>query len=828
MVLSMEEDFNSVLEQMTLAEKIRLCHGCDSMSVGDIPRLGIGRVTMVDGPQGVRLEDGRTTTALPCGIALAACFNVKLAEEYGALLARECLANDIQVSLGPGFNLMRTPLNGRNFEYYGEDPVLAGEIAAGYIHGCQELGVAACPKHIALNNQEICRTVTDAIIDERSLRELYLRAFEIVVAKSKPWMMMSALNFINGVRASQNPFIQQRIAKDEYGFDGVMVSDWGAAKDTKETALGGLDLDMGHGDNPVLGGDGLKSLVESGEVPESVIDDKVRRMLRLFFRTGVFNTEKRLKGECNTHRHHDFAREVAAESMVLLKNDELTLPLERHKISRIAIIGPNADNCHSMASMLNCGGSGAAHPDYEITPLAGVSALLGDDVEINYAPGVIFESDAIISPDLLRAPDGSQGLLAEYRLQQQDEVFLTRIERHMDLQWGNLFAAGNEVSELDTRLFTVRWTGQIVPMASGPVKLIVNGARARAHVYLDGQEIIAPKHDIWWRQFVESYAFDAVAGRACDIRIEMERVKIEFTEFKLLWVQNSQDEFEKALELAANADLVLYFGGTNHRYDREAVGGDFVPDADIPDLELPGKQSELIDQLVTVNPKTIVSLINGSVVNVEQWIDKVPALLECWYPGMEGGNAIAQVLFGEAEPGGRLCCTWGKDLNDYACHANGNYPGYCGKDHPHVKYEEGTFIGYRHFDRAGIEPRFPFGFGLSYTTFKSKLMKVIQDGTNITAKVAVANTGERTGSEVIQLYVRDVVCSVVRPEKELQAFNKIFLEAGETKELELRLEWRDFAFFSEEQGKFLVEPGEFELLFGTSSQHIFDSIIITI
>ncbi len=818
---SMEEKITSMIRQMTLEEKISLCHGCDSMSVGDIPRLGIGRATMADGPQGVRLEDGRTTTALPCGIALAASFDVKLAEEYGALIARECLANDVQVSLGPGFNLMRTPLNGRNFEYYGEDPVLAGEVAAAYVRGCQALDVAACPKHIALNNQEICRTVTDALIAERPLRELYLRAFEIVCRKSDPWMMMSALNLVNGVRVAQDHLLQQQIPKDEWGFGGVMVSDWGAAKDAKAAALGGLDLDMGHGDNPVLGGAGLKRLVESGEVPESVIDDKVRRVLGLLFRTGVFGPETRRRGECNSSRHRELAGCFAVNCMVLLKNADGILPLDRKLRRRIAVIGPNAAMKHSMGSLLSCGGSGAVHPGYEISPLEGLQGFLGDGAEIVYAPGVVFDSEQVLPRELIPG-----GLKAEYFRPGENTPFMTGTDFTMDKQWGNLFAAGKELDELDRTMFNVRWSGTIVADSTGPVQLVANGSRMRGKVYLDGEEIIAPRHDFWWRQFVEAHSFAAVKGRRYDIVIEMERLMLEFTEFKLLWVRDMQAEFDRALALAANSDLVVFFGGSNHRYDREAVGGDFVPDADIPDLELPGRQSELIRRIAEINPRTVVALVNGSVVNVEPWIDRVPALLECWYPGMEGGKAIAQVLFGEAAPGGKLCCTWGKQLKDYACHANGNYPGYCGKDHPHVCYDEGIFIGYRHFDRAEIEPRFPFGFGLSYTSFRSELLDVVQDRSEVTVKVAVTNTGKRAGTEVIQLYVRDVECSEERPEKELEAFGKVFLEAGETGKLELRLEWRNFAFFSEKEGAFVVEPGEFELLLGTSSRDIFAHTVI--
>lgn len=821
--MTFENDITALLKAMTLEEKISLCHGCDSMSVGDIHRLGIGRVTMADGPQGVRREGGQTTTALPCGIALAATFDTPLAEEYGALIARECLASDIQASLGPGFNLARTPLNGRNFEYYGEDPVLAGEIAAGYIRGCQKLGVAACPKHIALNNQETCRTVTDVIIDERPLRELYLRAFEIVCEKSNPWMMMTALNRVNGVRATHNHFLLTRVAKGEFGFDGVMVSDWGAAKDAKEAALGGLDLDMGHGDNPVMGGIALKKLVESGEVPEAVIDDKARRMLRLFFRTGVFAPESRPRGELESPRHRELAQKIAIDSMVLLKNENHILPLKKNGLKRIAVIGPNANFRHSKGAIHNCGGSGAVYPAYEVTPLEGIKNLLGGDVTIDYAHGVLFENEKLLPRTLI--PDGFK---AEYFRPGEDEAFLTDRDAVIDKQWGNVFAAGNEMSELDKMKFRVHWTGKIKADQSGPVTLKINGSRIWGRLWLDGEEVIAPRNDIWWRQFIESHSFNAVAGREYDIRLEMERLSVDSTELKLLWLRDDDSECKRAIEIAKNADLVLFFGGSNHRFDREAIGGDYVPNADIPSLDLPDGQSELLEKLAEINPKVIVSLINGSVMNVEPWIDRVPALLECWYPGMEGGNAIAKVIFGEANPGGKLCLTWGKQLNDYACHASGNYPGDCGEDHPHVRYEEGIFIGYRHFDRASIEPRFPFGFGMSYTRFERALSNVSRDGTNINVNVEVTNTGSQAGSDVIQLYVRDVDSSEERPEKELRAFEKVHLATGETRAVSLKLTWRDFAFYSEKETKFIVEPGRFELILAASSRDTFATYPITL
>ncbi len=831
----MEKKIEKLLAEMTLDEKIHLCHGYSSMCVGNIERLGIGSVEMADGPQGFRFEDGRTATALPCGMALACAFDPKAAFEYGEVIGREALASGLQVSLGPGFNLMRTPLNGRNFEYYGEDPVLAGAVATGYIRGCQSLSVAAAPKHLALNNQEICRTTGSSNIDERTLRELYLRAFEIVTKEAEPWMMMSSYNKINGEYASQCRHVQQEIVKDEFGFDGVMVSDWGASHDSMLAALGGLDLEMGRGSESAYFGEKLKRQVELGTVPVEKIDDMVRRILRLFWRTGVFEPEKRPKGEINTRRNRDDARRLAEAGMVLLKNDKNLLPLDRSKLKSVAVIGPNADQTHLMGPLESCGGSGAVHPDYEITPLAGLlEYLAGSGVAVRYAPGVEFDNYAALPPELLSTADGAPGLEADFYATPEElndpaaKPILSRLDAAMELSWGHVAAAGKDASgELDDRLFAARWQGKLTPALSGRARLMVSRARLLVRVWIDGVEVISdrPVED---RLVQGSYEFDAVAGKSHDLRIEAVRNYGGFAELKLLWKQNEEGKFQAALDAARDADLVLFFGGTNHRYDREAIGWGYLPDADIPDLELPGPQAELIARIAEVNPRLVVSLVNGSVVNVEPWIDRVPALLECWYPGMEAGRAIARVLFGDAEPGGRLNCTWAKTLMDYPCHANGSYPGETSDFNAHTNYIEGIFIGYRHFDRAGIEPRFPFGYGLSYTSFDCKLRKVKVDGYDVTAVVEVTNTGSRTGSEVVQLYVRDLESRVERPFQELEGFAKLTLAPGETGRVELTLGWRDFAYYYPPAGTFLVEPGDFELRFGTSSRAIFATETITL
>ena len=802
-----EPQITEILNDLTIEEKALLTGGANSIDLNGLPERGIPPFHMIDGPQGVRLESGPSTTALPCGMSLACTFDTETAREYGALIGRECAANGIQAILGPSFNLMRTPLNGRNFEYYGEDPVLAGETAAGFIRGCQSERVAACPKHLALNNQEICRTTGDSIIDERSLQELYLRSFEIAVRTATPWMMMSSYNKINGVDASACGHVQNDLAKEQWGFDGVMVSDWGGTHDTLGAALGGQDLEMPSSN---FFGSHLAEAVKDGKVPEDVLNDKAERMLRLFQRTGILPGGRQPAGESDTKRHHELARTFAERGMVLLKNRENLLPLDKKKLKKIAVIGPSADRFHCVGTAESCGGSGAVHPAYEITLLKALTEYLGNECQIVYEPGTLFTADCVIPASLLTTPEGTPGLKLEY-FDEAGSLFRTENIDTVDLHWGNFLAAGFEPSDLDKVKFTGRISGTITPDASGKVFVSVAGSACSITVKLDGKVVTELKTRAPLSTPAE---IELTAGKPVSLEIEFDR-RPGRTELRLLWERSNQEMLERAVKAAAEADSVIYSGGTHHGYDREAIGWGDVPTADIPDLELPNKQAELISAIAAVNPNTIVILINGSVVNVEPWIDAAGALLETWYPGMEGGRAAVRVLFGEAEPEGRLNCTWAKKLDDYACHGNGCYPGVRGDDNPHTVYKEGVFVGYRHFEKNGIVPRFPFGFGLGYSTVKFELEKVEvkQYGTVRQAEVFVSaeNTGARHTAAVAQLYAGAVEPRPEDPVKELKRFYKFHLEPGEKQSIRLTLDDRDFAVFDMEKGSFVTRPGEYRI-----------------
>ena len=819
-----EPQIDEILSSLSIEEKASLTGGANSIDLSGLPEHGIPQFHMIDGPQGVRLESGPSTTALPCGMSLACSFDTETAREYGALIGRECAGNGIQAILGPSFNLMRTPLNGRNFEYYGEDPVLAGETAAGFIRGCQSERVAACPKHLALNNQEICRTTGDSIIDERSLQELYLRSFEIAVRTAAPWMMMSSYNKINGVYASAGGHVQNDIVKEQWGFDGVMVSDWGGTHDTQGAALGGQDLEM-PGSNFL--GAHLAEAVKNGEVPEALLDDKARRVLRLFQRTGILPGGRQPAGESDTLRHHELARTFAERGMVLLKNRENLLPLDKKKLKKIAVIGPSADRFHCVGTCENCGGSGAVHPAYEITLLKALIEYLGNECEILYEPGTLFTADSVISSSLLTTPEGTPGLKLEY-FDEAGSLFRTETVETVDLHWGNFLAAGLEPTELDKVKFTGKISGFITPETDGKVFVSVAGSACSISVKLDGKVVT----ELMTRAPLSDAAeVELTAGKPIRLEIDFDRIPGR-TEIRLLWEQAGSAAFERAVKAASEADLVIYSGGTHHGYDREAIGWGDVPTADIPDLELPNGQAELISAIAAVNPNTIVTLINGSVVNVEPWIESVGALLETWYPGLEGGRATVRVLFGDAEPEGRLCCTWAKQLNDYACHGNGSYPGVRGDENPHTIYKEGLFIGYRHFEKNRIEPRFPFGFGLGYSTVKFALEKVelkrYGASFRVEAAISAENIGKRRTAAVAQLYAGEASPRPENPVKELKRFHKFHLEPGEKQSIRLTLDERDFAVFDMETGCFVTHPGNYRLHLGCNAAEIADTADITI
>ncbi|HEY4787410.1 MAG TPA: glycoside hydrolase family 3 C-terminal domain-containing protein, partial [Bacteroidales bacterium] len=667
-------------------EKITMIHGNTMFSSGGVPRLGIPDLTYSDGPHGVRAEVSKdnwqpagwkndSSSYLPALSALASTWNVDLAREYGVVLGSECKARGKNVSLAPGVNIHRVPLNGRNWEYMSEDPFLASRMAVQYIKGVQSKGVASCVKHFALNNQEFQRNSINVEIDERVLREIYLPAFEAAVKEGGVLSVMGAYNKIRGFWCCENTYLLNDILRKDWSFKGIVVSDWNAVHNTQLTAKSSLDVEMGtkppfdqyYMANPML------EAVKKGEVSEEAINEKVRHILYVMIKLDLLNKPKYndsdVEKELATPEHSATALKIAEEAIVLLKNKEQKLPLDAGKIKSIAVIGGNADYKFSLG-----GGSTTVKAKYEITPLQGLKNYLGDKVKIDYASG--------------------------YNI-----------------------AKGNQ--------------------------------------------------DV----------FDA-------------------------------NLFSKAVALAKDADLVLYIGGLNHERGGDTEGSDKVS------MKLPYKQDSLLNAICQVNPNIVVTLMTGGPVELGDWYNKVPALIQTSFIGMEGGNALARAIFGDVNPSGKLTDSWPKKLEDSPAIKLGEYTGSNGTEH----YNEGLMVGYRYFDTKHVEPMFHFGYGLSYTQFEYSALQMPETWNDkdslFTVSFTVTNNGKREGKETAQLYLHEQKCSVERPYKELKGFSKVSLKPGESKMVSITLNKRALQYYDVNSKSWKDEAGKFEVLVGASSNDI--------
>lgn len=812
-----EDRIDSLLRQMTLAEKLSLLHGNSKFNTAGIKRLNIPPLALSDGPHGVRRENalhswapaGSTNdfvTYLPTGSALAATWNPKMARLFGETLGAEARARGKDIILGPGINIVRTPVCGRNFEYFGEDPHQVGKLAAEVVRGIQTNDIAACVKHYALNNQEWNRGWVNALVDERTLREIYLPAFEETV-RAGAYTFMGAYNRFRGQYCCENKYLVNDILKGEWGFDGVFLSDWGAVHSTRDSAMNGLDLEMGTSDrydtfffaNPLL------NAVEKKQIPESIVDDKVRRILRMMIRTGMLDPSTRKAGSRNTAAHQKAVRDIAGEAMVLLKNTGNVLPLDPARPLKIAVIGDNADMKHASG-----GGSSEVKALYEITPLEGLKRRAGQTIQIAYLQGYRDTGDSTafepIRESFLQTFDPASGVRswkAEYfnNRDLRGAPAVIRYDKDVDFKWGQQ----GPVSGVRADSFSARWTTDIRPTVSGKHRIALtsdDGSRLK----INGKTVI----DNWGDHGEEKKetTIDLSAGQNYRFEVEYYDNASDAT-IRLGWLTpdtrqlDPKVEFAEALKLARAADAVLIFAGQNHRYDQE--------DVDRRDIKLHGRQNELIEAVAAVNPRTAVFITSGSAVEMP-WIGKVPCVVQNWYAGSEGGNAIADLVFGDVNPSGKLPITFPNRLEDSPAHAIGQYNG------QDCEYREGLLVGYRYFDTKSVEPLFPFGHGLSYTEFSFSNLKI--DPATLEVRVDVQNTGKRKGKEVVQLYVHDVKPRLPRPAKELKGFEKVELAPGETKQVTFRLDQSSFAFYDPVKKGWTAEPGPFEILIGSSSRDI--------
>lgn len=705
----LEQRVEDALSRMTLIEKINIIHAQSKFSAPGVPRLGIPELWCTDGPMGVRPEvlwdewnqagwTNDSCTAFPALSCLAATWNPDMALLYGKSIGEEARFRNKSVLLGPGINIYRTPLCGRNFEYMGEDPYLTSRMAVPYIQGVQSNGVAVCVKHFALNNNEINRHTSNPIVDDRTLYEIYLPGFKAAATEGNAWSFMGGYNLFRGEHASYNPILMNHILKGEWQWDGAVISDWGAVHDTRTAVTGGLDMEFGSWtdgltegvsnayDNYWFATSYLKGIQE-GTYTEKELNDKVRRVLRLTFRTAM--NSNRPWGSMVSDEHKAACRKIGEEGIVLLQNNTGLLPIDLSKVSRIAVIGENA-----IKMMTVGGGSSSLKAKYEITPLDGLKKRIGNQAEIIYARGYVGDS-----------------------------------------------------------------TGEF------------NGVKT-------GQNLQDSR--------------------------SAEELKAE------------------AVRVAENVDVVLFIGGLNKSEHQDSEGTDREA------MELPYNQNELIMELYKANKNLVVINISGTGVAMP-WKEQVPSILQAWYLGSETGNALASVLLGDVNPSGKLPYTYYASLDQCGAHKFGEYPGHKGIDSLgnevfDIPYNEGIFVGYRFIDENKLKPTFPFGHGLSYTTFEygkaETDRKVMGKNEKIVITVPVTNTGSRAGAEVIQLYIRDLKSSLPRPVKELKGFCKIELQPHETRQISFAITAEELSYFDDTKHLWIAEPGKFEALVAASSADI--------
>ncbi len=770
-------DVDALVALLTLDEKAHLLAGADLWSTVAVERLRIPKVLLSDGPNGVRgatLTDGTPAVCIPCGSALGATWDPSLVQRLGELLGREARAEGVRVLLAPTVNIHRSPLAGRNFECYSEDPLLTGQLAAAFVRGAQSQGVATTVKHLVGNEAETDRYVSDSIVDERTLREIYLLPFELAVRGGGALGVMTAYNRLNGQWCADRSDLLDAVLRDEWGFEGFVVSDWYAAVDTVRACRAGLDLEM-----PGPGrayGDALLAAVERGELTAADLDHPVRRLLTVFDHIGALDD----LGEPVPPRSDDpddraLARAAAAAAMVLLRNDDI-LPLEPARLGRVAVVGPLAARAQIMG-----GGSAAVRPHDAPGPLDALRGALGPDVEVVHARGC----DIRRSVPALRAP---------FRVTIHAGTDLAEpAVAERDTSEGRLLFLGPPAPGV-TEPWSLRASATFVPDESGPWTFtLVQAGRARLRVdgaiVLDGHiDPPPPGEEFFGLGSAEMATTIALtAGRAVDVVVELTSEGAAFLcGVKVGCAPPVRDDLlDEAVRAAADADVAVVCVGTTDEWESEGF--------DRSTLDLPGAQDELIERILDVQPRTIV-VVNTGLPVAMPWASRAAAVLQAWFGGQEHGPALADVLTGAVEPGGRLPTTIPLALEHTP--SFGQFPG----EHGAVRYGEGLLVGYRWYDSRRLPVQFPFGHGLGYTTVELTEPRVehttITEGEEVVVRVDVTNTGSRRGSEVVQLYVEPLDPTVTRPRRELKTFAKVDLEPGERRTVALVLDRRSFAHWS--------------------------------
>lgn len=793
---------DDLLKKMTLEEKISMLAGADLWHSVAVERLGIPQFKVTDGPNGARGAWGGMSTpsvATPVGIALGATWNPDLVEKVGNVLADELEAKSSHILLAPTVNIHRTPIAGRNFECYSEDPFLSGMMASAYIKGVQDKGKGACIKHFVANDQEYERFSMSSEMDERTLREIYLEPFRIAIRNSNPWAVMSGYNRVNGTYACEYDHTLLEILKGEWGYKGIVMSDWFGTYD-KESPNSGLDLEM-PGAARWMSEEIVKRALDDGPLTVEMIDDKVRRLLGIVNMAGLFDKPDLApeRGE-DKPKHRKIIREAACEAIVLLKNDKGLLPLK--KVKSIAVIGPNAN-----VGQILGGGSSSVTPHYVVTPFEGIKNRAGKKIKVDYAPGCfIYKNLPAPASETLSTADGRVGLnLSLFNgTEFSGAPVYSEVTTNVQQGWFD-----KSVPNVDQESFSMRMEGFFTPKESGVHKLALNSV-GWCKLYLDDKVII-------------DHISDSDMGKQLIAELKLKGGKAYAVKLEYYWKGNprwrsvgighqpphSKNMIADAVKLAKKADVVIVVAGLTGEWESEGF--------DRVDMKLPGEQDKLIKKVAKANKNTIVVLNVGSPVEMP-WVDKVSTVLQLWYNSQEQGNALADILFGDVNPSGKLPTTFPVRLEDNPAYIN--YPGENGK----VRYGEGIYVGYRYYEKKNVKSLFPFGHGLSYTKFKYSNLRLSAKSLTATdtvkVKVDVTNNGKVAGKEVVQLYVRDVKSTFARPEKELKAFAKVEINPGKKKTVTFTLDREAFWYFDVVKNDWNIEPGEFEIIVGASSQDV--------
>jgi len=803
----LEPRVEALLAKLTLDEKIDLLGGDQTgFNSKGVARLGIPPIRMSDGPVGVR--DG-ASNAYPVSINMAASWDTALIARFGAALGEDTLAKGKNAILGPCVGIGRFPLGGRNFESFGEDPFLSSRMAVSVIQGVQSRHIIATVKHFACNDQEWERNNYDVTVDERSLHEVHLLPFEAAVKEGKVWMLMTSYNIVNGQHMSENEHLVKQVLKGEWGYQGLVVSDWGSVYSSTGAANNGLDIEMPQ---PLFFDAKLRDDVKAGRVPLSVIDDKVRRHLRVRFLAGIFDNPapRPDDGVIRSQAHRDLALEMAEKSMILLKNDGV-LPLSADNLSSVAVIGPHAE-----VARTGGGGSSGVLPWFSVSPAAGLRAKLPARVALTSSSGISVDSfKAVPLPSqFLRSPDGkSEGLLGEYynNTDFSGKPAFTRIDKGIDFDWSGK-GPGGGLGEFN---YSVRWTGTFTATQKGIYKLAITSDDG-SWLYID-DKLVADDGGTHAETTVMA-PVEMEAGRSYRVRIDYFQGGGNAS-MRLGWKDpkdpTKDPSIEDAVETARRAGVAIVCIGNSANQESEG--------ADVADFSLFGRQEELLTKVLDANPNTIVIVYGGVPVRMKPWLSRARAVVAALYPGEEGGDALASLLLGEKNFSGKLPFSYIQERSES--------PGFIGYKNPGLKvpYSEGVFTGYRWYDSHGISPLFPFGFGLSYTSFTYSDLSVRQtpEGRHVVG-LLVTNTGRRDGDEIVQIYVEPKQSDLPRPVRELKGFGRISVKAGESRTLKIILDERAFSYYDPAKHSWVAEPGNYVVHAAANSRDLRLSSTVTL